>query len=141
MEKYESKIKVVKGSTEAIYAHLSDLSRVNGMIPAEVGDKLKDAQATADECSFTVDKLGRVAIAIAERQPCSLVKYVLKAAMPLGVNIFVQIKEAPQPTVEPESRIKVSLTADIPLMLRPLVGSKLQGVVDQVAETLSHKTF
>ncbi len=101
----------------------------------------KDIESTADECKFTIDKIGRVSICIDEKQPSSLVKYALKAAMPLGMNLFVQIKEAPQPTSEPESRIKITLTADIPFMLKPLIGSKLQQVVDQIAETVSKRQF
>lgn len=139
MEKYESKIKVVKGSTEAIYSTLSDMSRVGSALPPQA--VAKDIESTADECKFTIDKIGRVSICIDEKQPSSLVKYALKAAMPLGMNLFVQIKEAPQPTSEPESRIKITLTADIPFMLKPLIGSKLQQVVDQIAETVSKRRF
>lgn len=141
MEKYESKIKVVKASPEAIYALMTDLSQVNGILPSNISDKVKDTQVSADECSFAIDKIGRVALKIDERLPCSLVKYVLSAAMSLGINIFLQIKEAPQATSEPESRIKVSLTADIPFMLKPLIGGKLQEVVDRVAETIAMKTY
>lgn len=141
MEKYESKIKVVKASPEAIYTLMTDLSQVNGILPSNISDKVKETQVSADECSFAIDKIGRVALKIDERQPCSLVKYVLSAAMSLGINIFLQIKEAPQATSEPESRIKVSLTADIPFMLKPLIGGKLQEVVDRVAETIAMKTY
>lgn len=141
MEKYESKIKVVKASPEEIYAIMTDLSRVNGILPANISDKIKDTQVSADECSFDIDKIGRVALKIADRQPCSLVKYALSAAMSLGINLFLQIKEAPQSSSEPESRIKVSLTADIPFMLKPLVGGKLQDVVDRVAETIALRSY
>ncbi len=141
MEKYESKIKVVKASPEDIYAIMTDLSQVNGILPSGLSDKIKDAQVSADECSFDIDKIGRVALKIADRQPCSLVKYALSAAMSLGINLFLQIKEAPQASSEPESRIKVSLTADIPFMLKPLIGGKLQEIVDRVAETVAMKSY
>ena len=141
MEKYESKIKVVKASPEDIYAIMTDLSQVNGILPANVSNMIKDTQVSADECSFNIDKIGRVALMITERQPSSLVKYALSAAMSLGINVFLQIKEAPQPSAEPESRIKVSLTADIPFMLKPLIGGKLQEVVDRVAETIAVKSY
>lgn len=139
MEKYESKIKVVKGSPEAIFATITDMSRLKETIPAQ--DKVTDIESTADSCSFNVDKLGRVEISIDDKTPCSLVKYVLKAGMPVGASLFLQIKEAPQPTAEAESRIKVTLSADIPFMLKPLIGNKLQTVVDTIADTISRRQF
>ncbi len=139
MEKYESKIKVVKGSPESIFSTLSDLEKVKDALPAQ--DMAKDIESTADECSFTVDKIGRVAISVVEKSPCSLIKYAMKAAMPLNVNLFVQIKNAPQPEAEGESRIKVTLTADIPFMLKPMIGGKLQEVVDKIAETMSIRQY
>lgn len=135
MEKYESKIKVVKASADALYSALSDLSRIKDALPAQASEVAKDAEFTADECSFTVDKIGRVAISIAEKTPASLVKYALKAAMPVSANLFMQIKDAPDDSGE--SRLKVTMTADIPMMLRPLVGNKLQEVVDKIAEAVS----
>lgn len=135
MEKYESKIKVVKASATDLYSALSDLSRIKDALPAQASEVAKDAQFSADECSFTVDKIGRVAISIAEKTPASLVKYALKAAMPVSANLFMQIKNAPD--ADGESRLKVTMMADIPMMLRPLVGSKLQEVVDKIAEAVS----
>lgn len=135
MEKYESKIKVVKASTDALYSALSDLGRIKDALPAQAFDQVKDPQFSADECSFTIDKIGRVAISIAEKTPASLVKYALKAAMPVSANLFMQMKDAPD--ASGESRLKVTMTADIPLMLRPLVGNKLQEVVDKIAEAIS----
>ena len=139
MEKYESSIKAVKGSAEDVYALVSDLSRVGGALSPQ--EFAKDVEATADECSFTVDKLGRVGVRVEERTPCSQVKYALKAQMPLGVNLYIQIKEAQRQDEGPESRVKVTLTADIPMMLKPLVGSKLQDLVDRVADVVSRRVY
>ncbi len=139
MEKYESKIKVVKGTPEAIYATLTDMLKVKDALPPNIG--VSDIEATADECSFRIDKIGRVGITIEEKTPCSMVKYALKASMPLGINLFAQFKSAPEPTAEPESRLKLTLTANIPMMLKPLVGGKLQTVVDNMAAAISQRQF
>lgn len=141
MEKYESKIKVVKASSEAIFSALSDLSRVKDALPAQAASYLKDPQFSADEISFDVDKIGRIAVSIAEKTPASLVKYALKAAVPIKANIFMQIKDAPQPEAIGESRLKVTITADIPFMLKPLIGNKLQEAVDKIAEAISTRQF
>lgn len=139
MSKFESKIKVVKGSPRAIYEFLADMSRLRQALPEQLAQG--DMEVSADECAFTVDKLGRVAVSVAERTPFSTVRYAMKAAVPVGIDLYVQIKEAPVETPEPESRIKVSLVADIPMMLKPLLGSKLQQVVDNLAETLALRPY
>lgn len=141
MEKYESKIKVVKASAETLYAALSDMNRIKDAVPAEASSLAKDAECSADECSFTLDKIGRLAISIAEKTPASLIKYAIKSAIPVNVFAFVQIKEAPQPDAQNESRIKVTLNADVPLMLKPLLGSKLQEAVDKIAEMIAKRQY
>lgn len=141
MDLYESKIKVVKGSPEAIYSMLTDMARLNNILPEKFADKVKDLQISENGCSFTVDKLGRVTITLTNQQPFSLVKYTLQAAMALTFDIFIQIKEAPQPTDTPESRIKVSLKGSIPFMVKPLVGGHLQELVDRTAEAISTKSY
>ena len=61
--------------------------------------------------------------------------------MPFGVKLFVQLNNASEPATESESRIKVTLTADIPMMLKPLVGNKLQDLVDKIADTMSRRQY
>ena len=141
MDKYESKIKVVSGSPESIFTTITDLGSLQRILPAGFEDKIKDLQISENGCSFTVNNIGKVSISIGERTPHSLVKYVIEAAMSLTLNLFVQIKEAPGPTPAPESRVKVTLTGNIPFMLKPLVGNRLQEVVNRIAESIASRPF
>lgn len=136
MEKYESKIKVVKATAEAVYTRLTDLSRMGEALPPQLA---KDCVATEDECRIVTDKMGELCFRIAERKPHELVKYSVEAKMPIGMELHVQMK--PAPDCDGESRLKVTLSADIPMLLRPMIGSKLQEIAEKMADSMSRQTF
>ena len=131
MERYESAIKVVKASDATIFDRLTDLAVIGQALPPQV---VKDWEAT-DECHFTVDKVGRVGLKIEGKQPFALVKYTVTAQVPIGMSLFVQIKPAPDDANE--SRIRLTLLADIPFMFKAMVGGKLQDVVNKLADAFA----
>ena len=59
--------------------------------------------------------------------------------MPIGMELHVQMK--PAPDCDGESRLKVTLSADIPMLLRPMIGSKLQEIAEKMADSMSRQTF
>ena len=128
--KYESNIKVVKNSAEAIYSRLADFTRLGVAIPQ---DKIKNWTATPDSCHFTVDQIGDMGLRIADRQLNSLVKYTADGETRFNFNLWVQMKEA----APYDSRIKVTLKADINVMIKTMFGSKLQQFVDSLAESIA----
>ena len=132
--KYESKIKVVKASAEQVYARLSDFSRLGEAMPKNL---VQDWEATADDCHFSIDKLGRVGLKIVDREPGSTVKYGLDGSLPLDMNLWVQVKEVG----EGDSRLKVTMKANLNPMVKMVVGSKLQQVVDQMADSMSRHNW
>lgn len=132
MERYESAIKVVKASDATIFDRLTDLAAIGQSLPPQL---VKDWEATADECHFSVDKVGRVGVKIEEKQPFGLVKYGVTGQVPIGMSLFVQIKPAPDDANE--SRIRLTLLADIPFMLKAMVGGKLQELVDKLADAFA----
>ncbi len=134
MSKYESSIKVVKSTVESVFEKLTDFSRLKGLVPQEY---VKDFRVDGDACHFTIDKAGEICLKIVEKTPYSLVKYGLEASVPVDVNLFVQLK--PSPDTDAESRLKVTLMAEIPLMLRPMIGNKLQEAVDKIADALARQ--
>lgn len=128
--KYESAIKVVKNSAEAVYGRLSDFTNFSAVIPQ---DKVKNWSATKDTCRFTVDQIGEMGLRIVERQENELVKYTADGETRFNFNLWVQMKGvAPY-----ESRIKVTLKADINIMIKTMFGSKLQDFVDMLAKSIA----
>lgn len=127
---YESKIKVALNSANVIYERLSNFNNFAGMIPS---DKISNLQCTADTCHFSVDKIGDVGLRIIDKEPGALVKYTADGATRFNFYLWVQMKEvAPY-----ESRIKVTLKADINAMMKMMFGKQLQKFVDTLAEGIA----
>lgn len=131
--KYESKITSAPYSAAQIYSVLSDLSnleRVRDLIPK---DKIQELEIQPDCVRIKVDGLGqKITIAIVDRIENDTVKFGLEGA-PMEANFWIQLKQ-----VAPvDTRLRLTVKADIPIMFRMMIGSKLQQGLDQAADMLA----
>ena len=133
MNKYESKISSAPCSAESIYRVLSNMrniERVRDLIPK---DKIQEMETSEDFVRLKVDGLGqKITIAIVDRIVNDTIKFGLEG-IPLEGNVWIQLKElAPNDT-----RIKLTVKAEIPFMFRMMVEKKLQQGLDQAADMLA----
>ena len=131
--KYESKITSAPCSAAQIYkvlSNLQNLERVKDLIPK---DKIQEMEIEPDRVRLKVDGLAqKITIAIVDRIENDTVKFGAEG-IPMNANFWIQLKElAPNDT-----RIKLTLKADIPMMFRMMIGNKLQTGLDQAAEMLA----
>lgn len=131
--KYESKITSAPCSAQQVYRVLSNmqnLERVKDMIPK---DKIQEMEIESDRVRLKVDGLAqKITIAIVDRIENSTVKFGLEG-IPMEGNFWIQMKE-----VSPvDTRIKLTVKADIPFMFKMMVDKKLQTGLDQAAEALA----
>ena len=131
--KYESKITSSSCSAAQIYnvlGNLSNLERVRDLIPQ---DKIQEMEIQPDYVRIKVDGLGqKITITIVDRIENDTVKFGIEGA-PMDANFWIQLKEI-SPT---DTRIRLTLKADIPMMFRMMIGSKLQQGLDQAADMLA----
>ena len=131
--KYESKITSSPCSAEQIYRVLSNmenLERVRDMIPK---DKIQELEIEPDRVRMKVDGLGQmVTIAIVDRIENDTIKFGAEG-VPMDANFWIQLKQlAPNDT-----RIKLTVKADIPFMFKFMIEKKLQQGLDQAADMLA----
>ena len=131
--KYESKITSAPCSAQQIYRVLSNmenLERVREFIPQ---DKVQEMEVSADRVRLKVDGLAqKITIAIVDRIENDTVKFGAEG-IPMDANFWIQLKE-----VSPvDTRIKLTVKADIPFMFKMMVDKKLQQGLDQAAEMLA----
>ena len=132
MSKYESSVKQVPYPQEAVYRNISDLSnleRVRDRVPT---DKIQEFSFDRDTVSVNVPPVGQISLRIIEREEPKCVKFEAVQS-PMPFNLWVQIL----PIDEQNSKMKVTVKADIPIMLKALVSGPLQDGVDKVADALS----
>ena len=131
--KYESKITSAPYSAQQIYRVLSDmrsLDRVKDLIPK---DKVQEMDIEPDRVRLKVDGLAqKITIAIVDRIENDTVKFGLEG-IPMDGNFWIQLKEV-SPT---DTRIKLTIKADIPFMFKFMVEKKMQTGLDQAADMLA----
>ncbi len=131
--KYESKITSAPCSAQQIYrvlSNLQNLERVRDMIPK---DKIQEMEIEPDRVRMKVDGLAQmITIAIVDRIENDTVKFGAEG-IPMDANFWIQLKElAPNDT-----RIKLTVKAEIPMMFKMMIGKKLQDGLDQAADMLA----
>ena len=136
MSKYESSVKQIPYSQQAVYQMLSDLNNIERVRDRIPEDKVKDITFDHDSVSIAVPPVGAVALRICEREEPKCIKFEA-AQSPLPFNLWIQIL----PVSDEASKMKVTLKADIPLMLGAMVGamvgSRLQDGVEKMADLLA----
>ena len=131
--KYESKITSAQCSAAQIYnvlSNMQNLERVRDMIPQ---DKIQEMEIEPDRVRMKVDGLGqKISIAIVDRIENDTIKFGAEG-IPMDANFWIQLKEV-NPT---DTRIKLTIKADIPFMFKMMLEKKLQQGLDQAADMLA----
>ena len=121
---------------ENVYRNISDLSnleRVRDRIPE---DKLQEFQFDSDSVQVSVAPVGTIKLRIVEREENRCVKFETEQS-PMPFNLWIQVL----PVSEAESKMKVTVKADIPFMLKGMVAGPLQDGVEKIADALSQIPF
>lgn len=131
--KYESAVTKVAASAAQIYSvfsNLKNLERVKDLIPK---DKVQELEIEAESVRMKVDGLGqKITILIVDKTENEVIKYGAEG-IPMEMNFWIQMKEvAPMDT-----RIKLTLKADIPMMFKMMLDKKIQQGIDQAAAMIA----
>ncbi len=129
MQEYISKQQQVLRPAEQIYAVIS---RFDNLTPA-LADKVEEWQATEDSCSFKA-KGFTVKLRMEERKPGKYVKVVGDdGGVPMDFAFWIQLQEVSAA----DTRLRLVLRIDLNMMMKMMIGNKLQGALDQIAEGIA----
>lgn len=132
MTKFESSIKQVPYAQEAVYNNLSDLRNLEKVRDRVPEDKLNDFSFDQDTVSVSVAPVGKITLRICEREEPKCVKFETVES-PMPFNLWIQVL----PVTESTSKMKVTVKADIPFMLKGMVSGPLQDGVEKIADALA----
>lgn len=132
MAEYISDIKTIPYSDQNIFMVLSDLRKLDLIKDKIPQDKIKDFSYDQDSCTVTVDPIGKVRFVIVEREPNSTIKFEAEQ-LPFKLNLWIQLKQ----TGSEETKMKLTVKADINAFLKPMVSKPLQNGLDKMTETLA----
>lgn len=138
MTTYQSSVKHIAAPAERIFNKLSDLKqlepfveRLNEQVPDDKV-KIKDVMINDESVYVTMDPMGVIGVKIIEKEPFKTIKFESDKS-PVQFNFWIQIVEK-----EPnDSKIRLTLKADIPFMIRMMIKDKVEQGIEMVAEALT----
>lgn len=134
MAKYESKPVAVNQPVEALFDRFSDISlfqhRINE-IPETERAKLGDVTFESDAICINTPQVGQLKFKVTERTaPGHIVFSAVGSPIPLSMTIDITA------TSESASEVVTAIDVDIPAMLRPLIGGKMQEAANKFGEMI-----
>lgn len=136
MAKYSGKTAVVNQPINDIYNRVSNLNSFQQRLdelPEEARRKLGDVKFTDDKIIIQAPAVGEITFAVAERTAPTLLRLAAENS-PVPFNIIMNFKEV-DPTT---THVTTDLEVEIPAMLRPLIGGKMQEAADKFGEMFSN---
>ncbi|MDO4758937.1 MAG: polyketide cyclase [Rikenellaceae bacterium] len=127
MQEYISKQVQIMRPAEQIY---QVISRFDNLTPALQG-RVEDWQATEDSCSFKA-KGFTVGLKMVERVEPKHVK-ITGDGVPIDFAFWVQLHKVD----ETDTRLRLVLHTELNMMMKMMIGSKLQQALDQVVDGIA----
>ncbi len=132
MSKFESSIKQIPYPQQSVYNMLSDLTNIERIKNKVPEDKLKDMTFDKDSIAISVAPVGQVSMRIIEREEPKTIKFASDNS-PMSFNFWIQIL----PVSETESKLKLTIDADIPFFAKSMVSGPLQEGIEKIADALA----
>ena len=131
MSKFESKIKQVPYSQKSVFDMLSDLNNIERVRDRIPEDKIKDLKFDSDSVSIS-SPMGPVTLRVVERDEPKCIKFETEKS-PVPMNLWIQML----PTSETESKLKLTISADLPFFMAAMAKKPLEEGVEKIAEALA----
>lgn len=132
MTKFESEVKQIPYPQNKVFEKLSDmrnLERVKDKLPE---DKVKNLEFDENNIKFEVAPVGKISIAIVEKEPCKCIKFGSVEA-PMAFNIWIQLL----PVTDNSCKMKITLGVELNMFMKAMVQKPLKEGVEKMAEMLA----
>ncbi|WP_036908099.1 polyketide cyclase [Xylanibacter ruminicola] len=130
--KFESSVKLVPYSQQAVYNNISDLTNLEKVRDRVPEDKVQGFSFDTDTVSINVAPVGELKLRICDREEPKCVKFETVQS-PVPFNVWVQVL----PVDENSSKMKVTVKAELNPFIKSMVEKPLQEGVEKIAEALA----
>jgi carbon monoxide dehydrogenase subunit G len=134
--KFESSIKQVPYPQEAVYRNISDLSNLEKVRDRIPEDKINDFSFDEDTVTLNVQPVGELKLRICDREEPKCVKFETVQS-PVPFNVWVQVL----PVDEQNSKMKVTVKAELNPFIKGMVSGPLQDGVEKIADALAQVQY
>jgi hypothetical protein len=126
---YKSRTGQVPCGDRDLYAFLTDIRNFKEVLTSEM---LSDWKATADKCSFRIDRAGRVNVSLKEALPHTMVSYTAENLFTGNLSLQVII-EALTPN---SSKLYVTSDLNINPLVRIFIGDAAPQYLDKLIDMI-----
>lgn len=142
VSKYVSDVKIIHQNNEVVYRFLADfnnlgqffneytLSQISQQIP---NASIDDFRSDTDSCHFTISSAGEAGLRIIEREEPKTIKIKGEGKVPFELFFWIQIL----PVSAYECKIRLTLHADMNMMIKMVVGKKLKDGINKLADAMT----
>jgi len=140
--KFVSDVKIIQHNQEVIYGFLSDFNKLgtyfNEYTLAQISQQLPSNKITGfrcdtDSCTFMLSNNSEGGMRIVEREFPKTIKMTGSGQIPFELYLWIQVL----PVTPFQSKIRVTLHAELNMMIKMVAGNKLKDGVNKIAEALS----
>ncbi|TDN96281.1 SRPBCC family protein [Sunxiuqinia elliptica] len=142
LSKYTSDIHYIEQNQEVVFNFLSNFENLSQYVNESLLEqvtkqvpqiKVSDFESDADSCRFNISGLGEAEIRIVEREPHKTIKVTSSGKLPMEFTFWIQLL----PVTPYQTKMKLTLHAEMGMMIKMMVGNKLERGVNQLAEMLT----
>ena len=142
LNKYRSDVKLIDHNQQVIFNYLSNFNNLSEYLNSGLIEKITEKipqikitnfQSDQDSCKFNITGLGVAEIKIVNREPFSTIKVESSGGLPLSFTFWIQLI----PVNQFQTKLRLTLHAEMSMMIKMMAGSKLEEGIDNLADTLS----
>ncbi|WP_319500773.1 hypothetical protein [Draconibacterium sp.] len=142
LNKYVSEVKVIEHNQQVVFNYLSNFENLSAYLNSGLIEKITekvpqikitDFESDRDSCKFNITGLGLAEIKIVNREPFKTIKVESSGGLPLSFTFWIQL----MPVNEYKTKMRLTLHAEMSMMIKMMAGSKLEEGINQLADTLS----
>jgi hypothetical protein len=122
MTEVESKVVAIRNTSEFVFNALSDFRNFNGMVNMVPDGQMTDWQADENTCHFKVKGFD-IGLKFVDKEPHKTLKLTGDGKIPFEFLFWIQLK--------------LTLHADLNMMMKIMLKGKLQDGIDQMAEQIA----
>lgn len=142
LNKYTSEVKIIEHNQQIVFNYLSNFENLSEYLNSGLVEKITkqvpqikitDFESDRDSCKFNITGLGVAQIRIVNREPFKSIKIESSGGLPLSFTFWIQLL----PVDQYKTKMRLTLHAEMTMMIKMMAGSKLEEGINQLAETLS----
>lgn len=142
VNKYVSEVKTIDHNQQVVFNYLSNFENLSTYLNSGLIEKITekvpqikitDFESDQDSCKFNITGIGLAEIKIVNREPFKTIKVESSGGLPLSFTFWIQLV----PIDEYKTKIRLTLHAEMSMMIKMMAGNKLEEGINQLAETLS----